>query len=257
MILQFASKMHVFLISFFCVFALHNLAIQKVFAKDEMSVCEVMCDEVAEYNCGEGTQLDDYCDPVADGKKIYTSRIASCTGSYTNTVDASMDCNAIAEREGENVMICKSPTNNRWYVCNQSSMSYESADPDNHGGTDIPCPDVCAAEGGNAGVCESCMCSGNDYSGNLWTEIGCITPTQKGLVAAVLRIFIGIITAIVVIRFIQAGMLFNTDDPDKISEAKSIATSAVIALIFGAMIPIILNFIGVDILNLGQIIGIS
>lgn len=141
-------------------------------------------------------------------------------------------------------------------VCtdNGGNLEWESTVPDPENGghveaRDESCEVICELEDPHCLTC----CNG----GNFWTELGCITPTQKGIVAAILRIFIGVITAIVIIRLIQAGMLFNTDDPDKINEAKSIATSAIISLIFGAMIPIILNFIGVDILGLGQILGIG
>lgn len=106
--------------------------------------------------------------------------------------------------------------------------------------------------------CLRCVCSGDAWTetGHVWTEIGCITPTQKGVVLAVMRIFIGVITGVAVIRFIQAGFMLNTDDVEKIKEAKGIATDAIIALIVGAMIPIILNFVGLDILGIGKIVNI-
>ena len=110
----------------------------------------------------------------------------------------------------------------------------------------ITCDEVCAGENDNCGDC----CT----AGNVWTEIGCISPTQNGVVIAVMRVFIGIVTGLAVLRFAQAGFMLNTDDPEKIKEGKSIAVSAVIAIIFGTMIIVILNFIGVDILRIGQII---
>ncbi|MBN2015421.1 hypothetical protein JW766_01175 [Candidatus Dojkabacteria bacterium] len=107
---------------------------------------------------------------------------------------------------------------------------------------------ACSADGGEASVCNVEMADGN-----IWTELGCINSSEKGIIIAVMRIFVGVVTALAVVRFIQAGIMLNTDDPEKIKEGKSIAVSAIAAVIFGAMIPILLNFIGLDILGIGEI----
>lgn len=99
-----------------------------------------------------------------------------------------------------------------------------------------------------SGSCTSCY-----GSGGVWTELGCIKATQYGVTVAVMRIFVGIVTGIAVVRFIQAGFMLNTDDPEQIKEGKSIAVSAIMALIFGGMIPLILHFLGVDVLGLGEL----
>jgi hypothetical protein len=112
----------------------------------------------------------------------------------------------------------------------------------------LSCDQICEGEDP---ACETCC-----GDGGTWTEVGCITATQSGIIAAVMRIFIGIVTAIAVLRFIQAGIMFNTEDPDKIKEAKSIATSAVVALILAGTLPVILNFVlDVDVLGIGKIFG--
>lgn len=140
------------------------------------------------------------------------------------------------------------------------------------------CKDLCKGElietGGeqipefnpNYIACCKCVCGNTDcecsdggcsFTNNVWTEVGCITPTQEGITAAVMRIFVGVITGIAVIRFIQAGVMFNSDDPEKIAEAKSIFWSAIIALVAGGILPLIMNFIGIDILGIGEIFGIK
>ena len=107
--------------------------------------------------------------------------------------------------------------------------------------------------------CVECIClNGNPaavaQNNRVWTELGCISATTNGVILAITRIFVGIITAVVILRFIQAGFMMNTDDPEKIKEAKAIVVSAITALVFGVMIPIILNFIGIDVLGIGKII---
>lgn len=196
--------------------------------------------------------------------------IQNCNGGYPcdgnishcHIVDVASECTYEAIDQDQSKVVCiETPQTGsfpRIQCCDINQPDEEDdGNDDNTGSGNVRCDATCEISGVLDENCVNCMCSGGVFSGHVWTEIGCITPTQKGVVAAVLRIFIGVISAIVVIRFIQAGMLFNSDDPDKISEAKSIATSAIIALIFGAMIPIILNFIGVDILGLGQILGIG
>jgi hypothetical protein len=102
-------------------------------------------------------------------------------------------------------------------------------------------------------VCGDENCGGSDFTENVWTELGCIKATENGIIVAVMRVFIGVVTGLAVIRFIQAGIMLNTDDPEKIKEGKSIAISAVAAIVFGALIPIILNFVGIKILDIGAI----
>ncbi|MDD3646919.1 MAG: pilin [Candidatus Dojkabacteria bacterium] len=135
---------------------------------------------------------------------------------------------------------------------------------------DPSCKEICGDEtGSNLTDCCNCVCGNPDcscpagddgeddcsetYTGNLWTEVGCITPSDNGIVVAVMRVFVGIVTGLSVVRFIQAGYMINTDDPEKMKEARGIVTSAVIAIAFGIMLPILLNFIGIDILGIGKI----
>ena len=123
----------------------------------------------------------------------------------------------------------------------------------------MTCGQVCANEGDMMGACEECICPGGntgsiEQTNRVWTELGCISASSNGVILAVMRIFLGIVTGAVILRFIQAGFMMNTDDPEKIKEAKSIVVSAITALIFGAMIAIILNFIGINILDIGDIV---
>lgn len=101
-----------------------------------------------------------------------------------------------------------------------------------------------------------CLSERHSAGQNVWTEFGCIEGSNSGVIMFISRLFVGIITALSVVRFVQAGFMLNTDDPEKIKEGKSIAISALIAMIFGATIPIVLNFIGIDILGIGKLFNI-
>ncbi len=161
------------------------------------------------------------------------------------------------------------------YMCNTDKFRAEpppDVDPvDNSKSSPPPtftCAEICQGEtvnnkpGPQYQNCIRCVCAdvtkpdSTNLSGNLWTEVGCITPTQNGVVASIMRIFFGIVTAFAIIQAIRGGMMINTDEPEKIKEGKSLFTSAIMAMAFGALIPIILNFIGIDVLGIGQIVNI-
>ncbi len=145
-------------------------------------------------------------------------------------------------------------------VCQSEAEEIKFVDSNNDGIMEVDIGSFRA--GPNWQKCLQCVCKNpqNENSlekkGNVWTELGCIEGSQAGLIIFIMRIFVGVVTALAVVRFVQAGFMLNTDDPEKIKEGKSIAVSAVIAIIFGAMIPIILNFIGLDILGIGKIFNI-
>jgi hypothetical protein len=141
-----------------------------------------------------------------------------------------------------------------------------STDGDGDGGSsEVPtltCEEICSGEekgSDNYNYCISCICegepSGTVTTGNVWTELGCIDATQNGIIISVMRIFVGVVTGLAIIRFIQAGFMLNTDDPEKIKEGKSIAVSAVVAIAFGALLIVIMNFIGINVLGIGKIIS--
>lgn len=143
-----------------------------------------------------------------------------------------------------------------------SQANANEPNPDNRPAVNKTCAANCTGEGSleKQEKCCECMCGSSCASSNktattnnIWTEIGCINTSQEGLVIAVMRVFFGVVTGLAVLRFIQAGMMLNTDDMEQIKEAKNIATQAVVALIVGGTIPLVLNFIGVDILGIGNL----
>jgi hypothetical protein len=134
------------------------------------------------------------------------------------------------------------------------------------------CQDLCKGEGivdtatgsfkpgEQYSSCCSCVCGVPDCptditvshrfkTNNLWTEVGCINATEKGIVIAVMRIFLGVVTTIALFRFVQAAFMMNTDDPEKIKEGKSIFASAITAIFAAVLMPIVLNFMGIKILG--------
>ncbi len=173
-----------------------------------------------------------------------------------------------------NVDVCvynckQEPQAPKKWCYNGTLQQYEpvSCSPSNNGGggTNIDpqqtCGEMCYGEHDDHDMywaCMNCICQDSNatstyFTGNVWTEIGCITPTQEGVTIAVMRVFFGIVTGFAVVRFIQAGIMLNTDDPEKIKEGKSIALSALAAIVMAGILPVLMNFVGIEIFDIGEL----
>lgn len=89
------------------------------------------------------------------------------------------------------------------------------------------------------------------------TAIGCFPSTTKGVIIAILRIFMGISGLIALGVIISSIIVIMTqpDNPQKIKDAYSRITYAAIGLIVIILAVFLLRFIGISILNLPQFGG--
>lgn len=169
--------------------------------------------------------------------------------------------------------------------CPADCRGSSSSDPANNNASpppEISCKDLCSGEGtfvdsdndpdtpsvfvsgDQYANCCMCVCGTSDcpddldasrdvFTSDVWTELGCISASQEGIVISIMRIFVGAVLGIGLLRFIQAAFMLNTDDPEKIKEGKSIFFSAIMAIVLGVMMPILINFLGLDILGIGEL----
>lgn len=96
--------------------------------------------------------------------------------------------------------------------------------------------------------CETCL----DKEG-IWTAIGCIpTDSTDGIVGELMSIGLSIAGGIALLMILAAAFLFATSEgePKRTGEAKEILTSAIVGLIFIIFSVTILEFIGVNILQI-------
>lgn len=86
----------------------------------------------------------------------------------------------------------------------------------------------------------------------VWTAVGCIPQNPTDAVASIVQIGLGIAGGIVLIMILIGAFMFSTSqgDPNKTKEAKEIITSAIIGLIFVIFSVTMLQFIGVNILQI-------
>ena len=98
---------------------------------------------------------------------------------------------------------------------------------------------------------ERCMDCFADKEG-IWTAVGCIPQDPTSAVASIVQIGLGIAGGIVLIMILVGAFMFSTSqgDPNKTKEAKEIITSAIIGLIFVIFSVTMLQFIGVNILQI-------
>jgi len=93
--------------------------------------------------------------------------------------------------------------------------------------------------------CVSCI-----SANRTWTAIGCVDTSVAGVFTTLVRVVIGVMGGVVLLRLIYLGYLYQTGDTKKIAEARSgiIATIAgIIVVIFSV---VILRIIGVNLLDI-------
>lgn len=103
------------------------------------------------------------------------------------------------------------------------------------------------------GECIECLRNSN----YLWTGVGCMEASLNGLITTIIRIFYGIITALMLLKIIIAGYKFYGGDPEQLKDSKMEIFSAIGAAFALTLGIIALRYIGIDILGLGGIDGVS
>lgn len=84
----------------------------------------------------------------------------------------------------------------------------------------------------------------------VWNALGCWDVSLNGVVTRLFQIGVGIIGGVMILRFIQAAIMMQTDNPEQIREAREIITSAIIALIVLLGAVVILRFLGINVLGI-------
>lgn len=110
-----------------------------------------------------------------------------------------------------------------------------------------------AEKGRIYGECMTCL----QKSNYLWTGVGCMEATLNGVITTIIRIFYGIITALMLIKIIIAGYKYYGGDPEQLKDSKMEIFSAIGAAFALTLGIVALRYIGIDILGLGNIDGIS
>ena len=83
----------------------------------------------------------------------------------------------------------------------------------------------------------------------VWTALGCIKTSPEGFFTFLVRLALGILGGLILLRMIYLGYLYQTGNEQKIQEAKSGIQSALWAILVVVFSVVALQFIGVNILD--------
>lgn len=101
-----------------------------------------------------------------------------------------------------------------------------------------------------AGKCRDC--AGADGQDGVWTAVGCIKRDPVSIAERLIQVGLGMGGGVALIMTLAGGFILSTSqgDPQKANQAKEMITNAVIGLLFVIFSVVILQFIGVTILNI-------
>lgn len=84
----------------------------------------------------------------------------------------------------------------------------------------------------------------------VYSSLGCIDTTLNGVITTVMRIGLGVLGAVGILRIMQAAMLRQSADPKDIQESWDIIMSVIMGAIVLVASSLILRVIGVNILGI-------
>ena len=86
------------------------------------------------------------------------------------------------------------------------------------------------------------------YTDHIYTALGCVDPTQEGVIVRILQIAFGVIGGLIIVRIGQAVLqLQGGKDPEAVKEGTEILWSAMFALILLIFAVIGVNFLGINV----------
>lgn len=96
-------------------------------------------------------------------------------------------------------------------------------------------------------ICEECA-----TADGIWTAFGCIKTNPQSIITSFMQIGLGLAGGVALIMILAAGFLYTTSQGDikRTGEAKELLTSAIMGLLFIIFSVVILQFIGVSILQI-------
>lgn len=103
--------------------------------------------------------------------------------------------------------------------------------------------------------CRKCAISGKggaEGQGGVWTAVGCISRNPVGIAKRFIQVGLGMGGGVAIIMTLAGGFILSTSqgDPQKANQAKEIITNSVIGILFIIFSVVILQFIGVKILQI-------
>lgn len=102
-------------------------------------------------------------------------------------------------------------------------------------------------------ACQTCVGNGGPNESNkIYTAVGCIRVDEQGFAADLIRLLLGIAGGVALLSILAGAFIFSTSQGEsgRVKQAKELITAAVSGLFFIIFSIIILDFIGVKILQI-------
>jgi len=101
-------------------------------------------------------------------------------------------------------------------------------------------------------ACQDCVGDDPNESGSVYTAVGCIGVGEQDLAADLIRLLLGIAGGVALLSILAGAFIFSTSqgESNRVKQAKELITAAVSGLLFIIFIVIIMDFIGVKILQI-------
>lgn len=95
--------------------------------------------------------------------------------------------------------------------------------------------------------CNACL-----NADGLWTAVGCINREPTNIVRTFVRIGLGLAGGVALLIILASSFMLSTSqgDPKKVGDAKEMLTAAIIGILFVVFSIVVLQFIGVTILQI-------
>lgn len=112
--------------------------------------------------------------------------------------------------------------------------------------------DLCKQAGPLQAQCEVCVGTQDSPKHAMWTAIGCIPTSNQGLASALIKFGVAIAggLAILLILFGAFTVTTSASNPQRLQVGREIVTAAIIGLVFIVLSVVILQYLGVEILQI-------
>lgn len=188
---------------------------------------------------GYSCQATDEC---ASGSGTHPNSFLSCT----NNVCRESAC--LTDAECQRIGGPESSCDPNFRICIDFARDIQS--------TPLPPFEYCAqVPGDQKEACETCMGGaglGPEESKKIYTAVGCIATEEQDLAADLIQLLLGLAGGVALLSILAGGFIFTTSqgESNRVKEAKELITAAVSGLLFIIFVVIILDFIGVKILQI-------
>ncbi len=108
----------------------------------------------------------------------------------------------------------------------------------------------CKAFGNNTSEFNNCTSCLRQCIDCVYSSLGCVNPSMNGIISTIMRIALGILGTVAIVRIMQAAILRQSGDPKDIQESWDIIMSVIIGAVVLVSATLLLRVIGINVLGI-------